>query len=82
MSAYIEGTITLDDGSTSQFSIGSNSWSQWGAPTERLGKTVDIIEAMAEGLRERGEGFYGEEEDDAIYSYGEHELEQSDDHQD
>lgn len=44
----IEGTITLVDGTTSQFSISPDAGSQqWGADIKRLGHTVDIVGAMA-----------------------------------
>lgn len=47
----IKGTITLSDGSESEFSIfDNNEWHQWGAETKRLGQTVDVIEAIANGL--------------------------------
>jgi len=47
----ITGTITLADGSTSEFSVNNEyGWQQWGATTERLGRTVGIVEAMAEAV--------------------------------
>ena len=46
----ITGTITLDDESESHFSIGEYGWQQWGANTERLGRTVDILDAMTRAL--------------------------------
>lgn len=49
----VKGTITLADGTTSEFSIGTDAgWQQWGATTERLGQTVDAIEVMARALAE------------------------------
>jgi hypothetical protein len=51
----IRGTITLADGSTSEFSIGiDGGWQQWGATTERLGTSVDVVEAMTLGLFDEG----------------------------
>ena len=42
----IEGTITID-GKAHQFSADNeDGWKQWGASTEQLGKTVDIMEAI------------------------------------
>ena len=47
----VEGTITLADGTTSEFLIGvDGGWSQWGATRERLGQSVDVVEALKEGL--------------------------------
>lgn len=52
----IKGTVTLADGSTSEFSIGEDfGVSQWGADIMRLGETVDVMEALVDGLR-NGEG--------------------------
>ena len=52
---YITGTITLPDGSASNFSIGKDGgWQQWGAHPERLGETVEVLEAMTNGLLEAG----------------------------
>lgn len=49
----IEGTITLADGTTSKFIIGTDfGWQQWGADIERIGKTVDTMEALVDGLKE------------------------------
>ena len=49
----IEGIITLEDGSESKFRIGSGfGWSQWGASMERLGLSVDIVDALVDGLQE------------------------------
>lgn len=43
----IEGVITLPDGTKSSFLIYVQAWggnySQWGASTERLGLTVDLV---------------------------------------
>lgn len=47
----ISGTITLRDGSTSEFSIDMDyGWSQWGATEDRLYKTVRALEVMSEAL--------------------------------
>lgn len=47
----IQGIITLTDGTTSQFSISRDlGWQQWGAVTDRLGSTVDVLEALVAGL--------------------------------
>lgn len=49
----VKGTITLPDGSTSEFVIDPETgWQQWGASTGRLGQTSDLITAMAEAVRE------------------------------
>ena len=49
----IEGTITLEDGSMSHFILSDYyGWEQWGARTERLGATVDVMEALSLGLAE------------------------------
>lgn len=57
---YITGTIKLEDGSTSEFSIGTDTgWQQWGADTERLGRTVDVLEAITAALPDT----YVDEED-------------------
>ncbi|SIB67787.1 hypothetical protein [Mycobacteroides abscessus] len=46
--ALIKGTIKLTDGSESEFQITSDgNWFQWGATTERLGESVDVVEALA-----------------------------------
>jgi hypothetical protein len=49
----IKGTVTLADGSTSEFQImpGGNA-SQWGADRERLGRSVDVLAALVRGLTE------------------------------
>jgi hypothetical protein len=47
----VAGTITMADGSTSEFQItGTGVWSQWGADRSRLGDSVDVVDAMANGL--------------------------------
>ena len=50
----VRGTIRLNDGSTSGFALELPSeegealtgWQQWGATTERLGRTSELVEAM------------------------------------
>lgn len=63
----IKGTIILEDGTTSEFSIGTDfGWQQWGAVTERLGSTVGVLEGMIEGLKDAEVRFvsdYDEEQD-------------------
>ena len=47
----IAGTVTLTDGSTSEFSIAADGlWMQWGAEQRRLGQTVDVMDALTRGL--------------------------------
>jgi hypothetical protein len=47
----IKGTITLVDGTTSEFIISRDLiWLQWGAVTDRLGATVEVLEALVAGL--------------------------------
>lgn len=47
----ISGTITLTDGTTSDFTIGTDGeWQQWGATTERLGETVNAMETIVAAL--------------------------------
>ncbi|WP_457066888.1 hypothetical protein [Mycobacteroides abscessus] len=47
----IKGAITLTDGSVSEFQITSDgNWFQWGAMTERLGKSMDVVEALAKAV--------------------------------
>lgn len=51
----IKGTIILTDGTTSEFSISRDlGWQQWGAMTERLGSTVDVLDALVAGLVDNG----------------------------
>lgn len=51
----VTGTITLADGTHSSFSIVRDGvWQQWGAPQERLGRSVDALDAMVRGLAEDG----------------------------
>lgn len=41
------GIIQLADGTQSRFAIhGDSSWIQWGAPNERLGRTIGLVEAL------------------------------------
>lgn len=47
----ITGTITLEDGSTSEFSLGTDGgWQQWAAVRERLGCTVGVLETIKDAL--------------------------------
>lgn len=47
----IEGTITLDDGSTSEFSLDLEyGWQQFGASPERLGRTVTLMDALESAM--------------------------------
>jgi hypothetical protein len=47
----IEGTITLDDGSTIEFSIDREyGWSQWGQTEENLWDTNELLEDITETL--------------------------------
>lgn len=47
----IEGTITLADGSTSEFSLDLEyGWQQFGATPERLGRTVSLMDALESAL--------------------------------
>ena len=49
--AEVKGTITMDDGSTSEFRIGTDfGWSQWGATQDRLSEGVPVMEAMVQGF--------------------------------
>lgn len=49
----IEGTIKMKDGSEHKFLLsGEKFWSQWGASGSELGKTVDLMEALAEAAYE------------------------------
>lgn len=50
----IRGTIELADGSTSEFECAAEGWQQWGADTERLGRTVDVLDALEAVLAECG----------------------------
>lgn len=47
----VRGTITLEDGSTSEFAIyGDGGYQQWGAVRERLGATVHPLTAVCDAL--------------------------------
>lgn len=52
----IKGTITLDDGSTSEFRVEraefGGFYTQWGAESHRLGRTVNIVEGISDLLDE------------------------------
>ena len=50
---YITGTIRMTDGTESAFSIQADAgWQQWGAGSERLAETVDVLDAMAQAAAE------------------------------
>ena len=47
----IEGTITLDDGRTIEFSIDREyGWSQWGQTEEYLWDTTELLDDISETL--------------------------------
>lgn len=50
---YITGEITTADGEKREFSITAGlGWQQWGNTTDRLGDTVDALEAITEAVAE------------------------------
>ena len=51
----VEGTITLEDGSISQVLLSEYGYQQWGANTERLGRSQPIAEALAKAYIESKE---------------------------
>ena len=58
---YIEGKLEID-GETSNYSISNyQAWFQWGATTERLSKSVDLVESMQNELNEKQPYFEDEE---------------------
>jgi hypothetical protein len=61
---YIEGTLDID-GETSKYSISNyQAWFQWGASTERLCKSVSMVELMQNNLNEENPYFEDEGESD------------------
>ena len=46
----ITGQIEHDNGEVSQFSVSSTDYTQWGAPTETLGESVDLMWEMMMAL--------------------------------
>jgi len=61
---YIEGTLEID-GETSNYSISNHqAWFQWGASTERLCKSVDLVESMQNKLNEEQPYFESEQDDE------------------
>ena len=48
----IRGQVILPDGSESEFRISGSGRQQWGATTARLGKTVDVMDAMTAALED------------------------------
>lgn len=70
--AEITGTITLRDGSKSEFSIGTDfGWSQWSADVIRLGLTVGVLEGMIEGMKEAEVRFVSDYDEDEPEDDGE-----------
>lgn len=72
----IVGTITMKDGTTRHFQIGTDfGWSQWGEAPSLLSKTGVVVEAMADGLKDAEIPFDSDsdeddEEDDDPEAYG------------
>jgi hypothetical protein len=63
--AEISGKIILRDGTTSEFSIGTDfGWSQWGADVIRLGLTVGVLEGMIEGMKDAEVRFVSDYDED------------------
>lgn len=58
----VSGTVTPEDGSRSAFeaSSGDGGWMQWGAGNERLGRTVDLVEAIHQAVVETADSTGGE----------------------
>lgn len=51
----ISGTFEFDDGSTHQFSIEvDGGWQQWGATQFQVGRSVDLIESLAQAAMIEG----------------------------
>jgi hypothetical protein len=50
----VRGMITLANGTTSEFMITQDGWTQWGAVTSRLGETVDVLTVLSETLVDEG----------------------------
>jgi hypothetical protein len=49
----VRGRVTLDDGPTVEFFVDrEHGYSQWGADTDDLGRTVDLMGAIEEAVRE------------------------------
>ena len=56
MMITVQGTIMLEDGTTSQFLVeDSHGYRQWGADTERLNRTIRLVEAIAEAVEDEEE---------------------------
>lgn len=49
---HITGTITLDDGSVSEFTLDGDGYQQWGASRERLAETVDALSTIVYAFSE------------------------------
>lgn len=51
----IEGTFEFDDGTSHQFSLGPDGgWQQWGASQSEVGRSVDLLDALATAARSAG----------------------------
>ncbi len=59
----VKGTITLPDGTTSEFVIYDFGWEQFDAVPDRLSRSVPIVEAIEKGLRDDSR-IVGEDEPD------------------
>ena len=64
--AEVAGTITLADGSKSEFRIGIDfGWSQWGpVDQDRLGETVPVLEGMIQGMKDAEVRFVSDSDED------------------
>lgn len=52
---YIEGKVTLSDGSVTSFSIQSDlGWQQWGNVTDKLGATCELMDELSAAAAEAG----------------------------
>jgi hypothetical protein len=61
----IKGTITLVDGSVSEFMIGIDGvWQQWGATRERLSESSEVMDALTLGLFDDGLMASSDDEDE------------------
>lgn len=51
--ARIEGTITLTNGTTSQFYLSKNGeWQQWGNTTDNMGVVAEALEQIVYALHD------------------------------
>lgn len=61
----ITGVVRLADGTESQFTIDRDyGWRQWGADIVRLGQSVDVMEAIVEGVRDAEIPWASSDDDD------------------